>query len=1274
MVMAAIGCLTLASAASAAPRAFEQRFTTNDTGDVTGTGNTLLTCPDADPQCVAARAGTASGAALNNNNYVMQYMNTDAAQAPVPVFNSSTATLLLPAGATVLKAMLYFGADSTAGAAGAPPPSAAARNTVLFKAPGGSYGSYTASPFDFITTDGSDFQGAVDVTSEVAGAGAGPYSVANVQAGTGRDRQAGWALAIAYRDTAQPPRNLTLFDGFQVVNSGNANVSIPVSGFRTPPTGAVRTRLGLIGYEGDAGSRGDTVKLNTTTVSDVVNPPDNVFNSSIAAEGINYPLKNPNYVNQLGFDGNFLRADGILPNGATSAVIRLTTGGETYFPGGVAFSTELFAPQLDVVKSVVDLNGGQAEPGDVLRYTLTATNTGGDAALNVSLEDPIPANTTYVPDTLTVDGTPLNDAFPGADRGGFDAATGRVVFWVGTNAVAQNGGTLEPGASATATFDVAVAEPPAQIPPGTLITNAAAASFIAATLGSPLTADSNVVTTTVAAPDLTIAKTPPSFTAVGGSPQTWNLTVTNTGTASSDGSQVTVTDAPPDAAFDQVTAAGGTGWSCAPATPATTPVTITCTRTAPSPLAPGASYPPITITAVSTGIPPFGTIANTTFLDGGGDGDTTNNSSTSTGSATTRADLQVLKTADVATVRSGDPVTYTIRVRNGGPSTATAVAVTDPDLAGPDFDVVSATPSQGSCTLAVTCDLGNLASGAEATVTIVANVLATTPGTLSNTASAASTTVDPDPSNDQSSADVVLPASADLSLAKSAAPSPLQSGAGASFTLTVSNAGPQAAASTVTSDRLPDAFTPSAPLPAGCTYAVAPPGDGVLSCNLGVVAAGATEDITVNGTLAASAAGTLLSNSALVSSATADPDPLNNTSTISAPVAPAADLELTKFADNASPAAGGTVTFSLALINRGPTQADDVRVTDTLPAGLTFVSASPGCAAAGQAVTCAQASLAAGADVLFQVTAQVGESTAGQGLTNLATAAASNSTPDPIAANNTDVTTITPVPAAIPPVGPPIPPPLGASADLVVGKRALGSALVGRPLRYAITVQNRGPSTASAVTVSDTLSSRVDFISATASRGRCSGTRAVTCAIGDLGPGATATVTLTVRPRATGAIANGARATSATPDPNAADNVAATTVRARYQRTRISLGKRADRATVSTGGVIAYRITVRNRGAADARNLRACDRLDPGLALVSRPGAKLRNGQACWTIRRLARGRSRTLRLTARALNASSGRFAANRVRVTGTNVDARTATARVRVRAGRNRPGGVTG
>ena len=86
VVLAATCCLApTPSAASAAARPFTPRFSTNDTGDVTGTANTLMTCSLAEGQCAAARAGTASGSALNNNDYVMQYVNTDTGLAPVAV-------------------------------------------------------------------------------------------------------------------------------------------------------------------------------------------------------------------------------------------------------------------------------------------------------------------------------------------------------------------------------------------------------------------------------------------------------------------------------------------------------------------------------------------------------------------------------------------------------------------------------------------------------------------------------------------------------------------------------------------------------------------------------------------------------------------------------------------------------------------------------------------------------------------------------------------------------------------------------------------------------------------------------------------------------------------------------------------------------------------------------------------------------------------------------------------------------------------------------------
>ena len=111
------------------------------------------------------------------------------------------------------------------------------------------------------------YQGFADVTSLVKAGGGGTYTVANVQAGTGADRHAGWSLVVAYQDSAQPARNLTIFDGFGQVALG-ANVPITVSGFKTPLTGAVNTQIGFVTYEGDRTLNGDGLGSNGSSLSD----------------------------------------------------------------------------------------------------------------------------------------------------------------------------------------------------------------------------------------------------------------------------------------------------------------------------------------------------------------------------------------------------------------------------------------------------------------------------------------------------------------------------------------------------------------------------------------------------------------------------------------------------------------------------------------------------------------------------------------------------------------------------------------------------------------------------------------------------------------------------------------------------------------------------------------------------------------------------------------------------------------------------------------------
>jgi len=138
---------------------------------------------------------------------------------------------------------------------------------------------------------------------------------------------------------------------------------------------------------------------------------------------------------------------------------------------------------------------------------------------------------------------------------------------------------------------------------------------------------------------------------------------------------------------------------------------------------------------------------NATINDGQGLGTITNED-------LPNSNLGVTKTANVPTFTPGQQITFTITVSNAGPDAATATTVTDVLPAGTTF--VSATPSQGSCsgTTTVTCSLGTLNNGANATITLV--VTATGSSNITNTATASSASNDPASGNNSGSATVTV--------------------------------------------------------------------------------------------------------------------------------------------------------------------------------------------------------------------------------------------------------------------------------------------------------------------------------------------------------------------------------------------------------------------------------------------------------------------------------------------------------------------------------------
>jgi uncharacterized repeat protein (TIGR01451 family) len=260
--------------------------------------------------------------------------------------------------------------------------------------------------------------------------------------------------------------------------------------------------------------------------------------------------------------------------------------------------------------------------------------------------------------------------------------------------------------------------------------------------------------------------------------------------------------------------------------------------------------------------------------------------------------------------------------------------------------------------------------------------------------------------------------------------------------------------------------------------------------------------------------------------------------TASAPItvlAPQADLKVTKTGP-ATAIAASTITYNLGVSNLGPNDAQAVALTDTLPAGTSFVSLTQTggstpftCGSSGATVTCTAATLTNGSAVTFDLVAKVGAGVAnGSSVTNTATVTSASTDPTP--SNNTASSTTT----------------VSTQADLAVTKAGPASVVAGDDIPYAITLTNNGPSDASHVSLTDPLPAGTTFGSFTQSAGpsfTCSSTAGtVTCTTDSLATGASASFLLTVHTSPTAqdgsTIANTASVASLTVDPVPANNTA----------------------------------------------------------------------------------------------------------------------------------------
>lgn len=316
------------------------------------------------------------------------------------------------------------------------------------------------------------------------------------------------------------------FSGTSVSNTSVTPVFQPILSLDKSASASSATVGSTLVYSVTAENTGNLAAV--VTITDPIPAGASFVPNSVIVNGVVQPGASPEAGFSLG---------PVAPNSpvtATFAVVidtlppgqRLTNqaaGAYTYSPpDGRTLTGSLLSDQVTVAVSSPNIAIVKSTPavdavvGDTVVYTSVVTNTGAAEVSNIVFHDPVPTGTSFVPGTLTVNGTPLADADP------------------------QSGvslGSLSPGASAAVGFQVRVA----LLPDPDRLSNRSSASFTSGTFSA--TSFSNTVETPVFQPLITLTKTANSTNATVGDTIAFFFNVTNTGNIPA---VVLLTDSLPD--------------------------------------------------------------------------------------------------------------------------------------------------------------------------------------------------------------------------------------------------------------------------------------------------------------------------------------------------------------------------------------------------------------------------------------------------------------------------------------------------------------------------------------------------------------------------------------------------------------------------------------------------------------------------------------------------------------------------------------------------------
>jgi uncharacterized repeat protein (TIGR01451 family) len=610
--------------------------------------------------------------------------------------------------------------------------------------------------------------------------------------------------------------------------------------------------------------------------------------------------------------------------------------------------------------------------------------------------------------------------------------------------------------------------------------------------------------------------------------------------------------------------------------------------------------------------------------------------------------LNLTKIADHGVVNGGDPIGYTITLRNTGDADATNVKISDtlPSNGGVAWTVDA--PQTATCPITsgvMVCNVGTLAAGSAFTVHISSTAsLADCGSQVSNFATATATgglTANSE-DNNYGNPTTIKVNCASLTVTKTADNGTVAGGQQVGYTIKVTNSGSGDANNVTISDTLPNNISGLnwglKTAVSGCSVSpvstATPPAPQVLSCTFAKVAANTTITIDVVSATPATACGTL-SNAATWSSNNAGSGTTSPPAVITV-TCPA--LTLVKTADNSGAiSAGDAIGYTLTLTNNGNGAATNVVVTDNLQPGpssapFTWTTSSPGCSISGLKLTCSYASVAGnGTQVTIHVSSPTVAADCGT-YTNSASVSADNSL---TVNSNTASETVN-----CPNIS------LTKTSDS-------GSVTVGSQIGYKITVSNLGSGNAYNVKVTDTLPNNpgLTWSLETAVSG-CSispttsqtdpNHQVLTCTFATLAPNASKVMHVISQTSGStcGTVSNSASVTldNGTGMQTATVNIGVGCAVLHVTKTA------CPQSTVVPGGLLTYTIAFSNSGTAAANPASLVDTLPSGVTVANSGGGQVSpdGSTVTWAVGPLAAGGSGTETLVVQVNAGTTGTITNN--------------------------------